>query len=109
LRTLGVQLGATGRRGRPAAGWEALTDAELRVVQLVAARLSNAEIAEQLFVSRRTVETHVSHVLGKLGVTSRRELVIAVAERHNGPGPPGGAVSVDLTDVSPGNQRHPEG
>jgi DNA-binding CsgD family transcriptional regulator/tetratricopeptide (TPR) repeat protein len=82
LRALGVRLGATGRRRRPASGWEALTSAELQVVELVAARLSNTEIAEQLFVSRRTVETHVSHALAKLGFTSRRELITAVLQRH---------------------------
>ena len=81
LRALGVQLGSTGRRGRPAIGWRALTNAEGRVVQLVGARLSNQEIAEQLFVSRRTVETHVSHALAKLGCTTRRELIAAMRDR----------------------------
>ena len=82
LRALGVQVGTTGRRRRPATGWEALTAAELRVARLVADRLSNTEIAEHLFVSRRTVETHVTHGLAKLGFTSRRELITAVRDRQ---------------------------
>jgi len=80
LRALGLQLGSTGRRGRPATGWKALTNAERQVFQLVGARLSNQEIAERLFVSRRTVETHVSHTLAKLGFTTRRELIAAVRD-----------------------------
>lgn len=88
LRALGVHAGARGRRRRPVAGWAALTDAEMQVVELVAERLSNPEIAERLFVSRRTVETHVSHALAKLGFASRRQLVAAAADRD---GPEGGA------------------
>jgi non-specific serine/threonine protein kinase len=38
---------------------------------MVAGGLSNREIAEQLVVSKRTVDTHVTHIFGKLGVTSR--------------------------------------
>ena len=60
-------------RRRPATGWEALTDTELKVVRLVAERLTNPEIAERMFISRRTVQTHVSHALAKLGVDSRRD------------------------------------
>jgi DNA-binding NarL/FixJ family response regulator len=57
LRALGVHVGASGKRGRPQSGWAALTRTELQVVQLAAERLSNPEIAQRLFMSRRTAET----------------------------------------------------
>jgi pimeloyl-ACP methyl ester carboxylesterase/DNA-binding CsgD family transcriptional regulator len=62
------------RRRRPATGWEALTDAERRVAHLVAGGLANREVADRLFLSRYTVETHLKHVFAKLGVSSRAEL-----------------------------------
>jgi DNA-binding CsgD family transcriptional regulator len=83
LRAGGARRGASGPRRRPAKGWEALTDTELKVVRLVAERLTNPEIAERMFISRRTVQTHVSHALAKLGVATRRELADAAA-RHAG-------------------------
>ena len=81
LRALGVRRGAGGPRRRPATGWDALTETELKVVRLVAERLTNPEIAERMFISRRTVQTHVSHALAKLGVASRRELAAEAALR----------------------------
>ena len=83
LRALGVRRGVRGRRRRPATGWEALTETELKVVRLVAERLTNPEIAGRMFISRRTVQTHVSHALAKLGVATRRELA-AEAALHAG-------------------------
>jgi predicted ATPase/DNA-binding CsgD family transcriptional regulator len=62
------------RPRRPAAGWASLTPAELDVVRLVAEGLTNAEIGERLFISRRTVQAHLSHVFAKLGISSRKEL-----------------------------------
>jgi pimeloyl-ACP methyl ester carboxylesterase/DNA-binding CsgD family transcriptional regulator len=69
------------RPRRPATGWEALTDAERRVAQLVAGGLANREVAERLYLSRYTVETHLKHVFAKLGVSSRAELA-ALAPRN---------------------------
>jgi DNA-binding CsgD family transcriptional regulator len=63
-----------GKRGRPTAGWDSLTSAELEVVGLVALHLSNPELANQLFVSRATVKTHLVHIFTKLGVSSRSQL-----------------------------------
>jgi DNA-binding CsgD family transcriptional regulator len=81
LRAAGVRSGSVGRRQRPKRGWQALTETELLVVRLVAERLSNPEIAERLFLSRRTVQTHVSHALAKLNLATRVELA-AEAQRH---------------------------
>jgi pimeloyl-ACP methyl ester carboxylesterase/DNA-binding CsgD family transcriptional regulator len=69
------------RRRRPAAGWESLTDAELDVVRLVAEGLTNREIAARLFVSPRTVQTHLGHVFAKLGLSHRAEVAAETARR----------------------------
>ncbi|HVT75725.1 MAG TPA: AAA family ATPase [Acidimicrobiales bacterium] len=66
---------------RPTTGWEALTPTELRVVALVALGRTNPQVATELFVSPRTVETHLSHVFAKLGLSSRVELAAVYARR----------------------------
>jgi len=77
LRRHGIRQGARGtRRGRPSTGWQALTPTQTRVARLVAAGRSNPDIANELFLSRHTVETHVSHILAKLGATSRKEVAL---------------------------------
>ncbi len=53
---------------------------------LVAEGLSNPAIAARMFLSRRTVQGHVSAILGKLGVTSRVELAALVVRRAAAPG-----------------------
>ena len=53
----------------------ALTKRELEVLDLLAAGLRQDEIAERLFISTRTVGTHIEHILGKLGVRSRTQAV----------------------------------
>ncbi|ORB56109.1 LuxR family transcriptional regulator [Mycolicibacterium rhodesiae] len=70
-----------GARGRPASGWESLTPSELDVVRLVSEGLSNRDIAVRLFVSPRTVQSHLTHVYAKLGISSRVQLVQEAA-RH---------------------------
>jgi DNA-binding CsgD family transcriptional regulator len=67
------------RPRRPLTGWGSLTASELRVAALAAEGFSNREIADRLFISRYTVETHLKHVFGKLGVVSRTELAGVVA------------------------------
>jgi DNA-binding CsgD family transcriptional regulator len=81
LRALGIRRGPRGPRNRPTSGWDSLTATERRVVRLVAEGLSNPEIAERMFISRGTVHTHVSHVLAKLGLSSRVGLAAEVARR----------------------------
>jgi DNA-binding CsgD family transcriptional regulator len=82
LRPLGVRRGHRGPRQRPATGWEALTPAELNVAVLVAEGRSNPDIAADLFLSRRTVQSHVSHVLAKLGAHSRVDIARAFVDRQ---------------------------
>jgi DNA-binding CsgD family transcriptional regulator len=76
LRPLGVRPSPHRLRRRPTTGWSALTPTEVRVADLVAAGLSNPDVAMQLHVSRRTVETHVAHILTKLGGRSRTEIAL---------------------------------
>lgn len=71
-----------GKRKRPASGWAALTPSEREVVRLVSEGLANKDIATRLFVSPRTVQTHLTHVYTKLGVTSRVQLVREAARRR---------------------------
>ncbi len=61
--------------------WDALTRTERVIAEYVERGHSNSEIARRLVVSRRTVETHVSHILAKLDLRSRADLVLAAAQR----------------------------
>ena len=70
-----------GQRKRPTTGWGSLTPTERDVVRLVGEGLANKDIATRLFVSPRTVQTHLTHVYTKLGLTSRVQLVQEAA-RH---------------------------
>jgi len=70
-----------GQRKRPASGWASLTPTQRDVVRLVSEGLANNDIATGLFVSPRTVQTHITHVYAKHGLTSRVRLVQEVA-RH---------------------------
>jgi DNA-binding NarL/FixJ family response regulator len=81
LRRLGVRRGVRGPRRRPKTGWDALTGTERVVAGLVSEGLSNPAIADRMFLSRRTVQGHVSAILAKLGVTSRVELATLVTQR----------------------------
>lgn len=70
-----------GERKRPSSGWESLTPTELEVATHAAAGLTNAQIAERMFVSAGTVRTHLSHIFAKLGLRNRAELARDVARR----------------------------
>ena len=71
-----------GQRKRPASGWASLTPTERDVVRLVSEGLGNNDIAGRLFVSPRTVQTHLTHVYNKLGLRSRVQLAQEAA-RHD--------------------------
>lgn len=88
LRPLGVRRGSRTTRRRATSGWDALTPTELKVATLVAEGCSNPEIAAELFLSPRTVQTHVSHILGKLGMRSRTEVAREAVARNAGRGLP---------------------
>jgi DNA-binding NarL/FixJ family response regulator len=67
----------------------ALTDREREVLVLVAQGLSNQQIADSLVISERTARTHVSNILGKLGVASRTQAALLAIQEGIAPAPPG--------------------
>ena len=77
-----VQRGR-GARTRPASGWESLTPAELDVVRLVSQGMSTKDVAARLFISPRTVQSHLTHTYTKLAVSSRVQLVQKAARHLN--------------------------
>ena len=81
LEAIAYALRGHGGRKRPSTGWDALTPAERDVVRLLGEGLPNKDIAARLFVSPRTVQSHLTHVYSKLGVSSRVQLVQQVARR----------------------------
>lgn len=81
LRRHGVKRGSRRPHVRATTGWASLTETEHKVIALVVQRLSNPQIADRLFISRHTVESHLKHIYRKLGLSSRIELA-ALAARH---------------------------
>jgi DNA-binding NarL/FixJ family response regulator len=75
MRPHGIRRGPRTLHRRATSGWASLTDAETRIAGLVARGWSNPDIASELFLSRRTVQTHVSNILAKLGLKSRLEIM----------------------------------
>jgi DNA-binding CsgD family transcriptional regulator len=88
LRQYGIRQGARGPRRRPTRGWEALSPTELTIAGLVAKGHSNPDIAIELLLSRRTVQSHISKILTKLNAHSRIEIAWQ-ATRHTTAPPPG--------------------
>ncbi|MFF3563591.1 ATP-binding protein [Streptomyces sp. NPDC002574] len=83
LRDVGVRAFPVARRTADTTGWDALTDSELKVVHLVADGLTNRAVADRLYLSVHTVNTHLKHVFTKLGINTRVELTRLVME-HDG-------------------------
>jgi DNA-binding CsgD family transcriptional regulator len=76
LRPYGIRRGVRSRRGpRATSGWEALTPTEVRIAAMVAGGAATPDIARGMFLSRRTVQTHISHILTKLGARGRVDIV----------------------------------
>jgi len=82
LRALGIRR-RVATVEKPVRGWAAMTKSELAVAELAANGLTNQEIAERLFVSPHTVNTHLRHVFAKLQVHSRVELTRLATERNS--------------------------
>jgi len=78
------ELAATGEtvRKRGADTRDELTPQEAQIARMARDGLTNPEIGAQLFLSHRTVEWHMRKILGKLGITSRRELAGSLPERE---------------------------
>jgi DNA-binding CsgD family transcriptional regulator len=89
LRHVGIRRSRHVTHTRAQSGWQSLTPSEQAVVDLVAEGLSNPQIGQRLYVSRRTVQTHLAHVFAKLHITSRAQLA-AEAARRQGPTSPRG-------------------
>jgi DNA-binding CsgD family transcriptional regulator len=85
LRRLGVRR-RSAKVDRPKTGWDALSETESVVVNLAAHGCTNQEIADKLFISPHTVDSHLRQIFGKLGVNSRVHLTRLVAGRSPRPG-----------------------
>ncbi|MEY2437181.1 MAG: hypothetical protein QOF97_2017, partial [Acidimicrobiaceae bacterium] len=81
LREVGIHRRPRSQRTSARTGWDSLTPTEIAVVRLVAEGMTNPEIGRRLFISHHTVGTHLKHVFGKLGVSSRVELAAQAVRR----------------------------
>ena len=74
FRAHGIRRGPRAKHRQARSGWDSLTPTETKIAAFVEEGLSNPEIAARLLLSRRTVGTHVSHILKKLDVHSRTDI-----------------------------------
>jgi DNA-binding CsgD family transcriptional regulator/tetratricopeptide (TPR) repeat protein len=81
FRAHGIRRGPHAKHRRAQTGWDSLTATEIKIAAFVEEGLSNPEIAARLLLSRRTVATHVSHILKKLDVHSRIDIAREAALR----------------------------
>jgi DNA-binding CsgD family transcriptional regulator len=81
-----TELAATGARPRRerVTGRDALTPSELRVAQMASRGLSSVEIAQTLFVTKNTIDTHLARCYTKLGIKSRKRLSVALDDHVDG-------------------------
>jgi DNA-binding CsgD family transcriptional regulator len=85
FRAHGIRRGPHAKHRRARSGWDSLTATEIKIAGYVEEGLSNPEIAAKLLLSRRTVATHVSHILKKLDVNSRTDIAREAALRTIAP------------------------
>jgi DNA-binding CsgD family transcriptional regulator len=81
FRAHGIRRGPHAKHRTARSGWDSLTPTETTIATLVGEGMSNPEIAGKLLLSRRTVATHVSHILKKLSVHSRTDIAREAALR----------------------------
>jgi len=81
FRAHGIRRGPHAKHRQARSGWDSLTATEIKIAGYVEEGLSNPEIAAKLLLSRRTVATHVSHILKKLDVNSRTDIAREAALR----------------------------
>jgi DNA-binding CsgD family transcriptional regulator len=85
FRAHGIRRGPHAKHRQARSGWDSLTATEIKIAAFVQEGLSNPEIAAKLLLSRRTVATHVSHILKKLDVNSRTDIAREAALRTIAP------------------------
>jgi DNA-binding CsgD family transcriptional regulator len=85
FRAHGIRRGPHAKHRQARSGWDSLTATEIKIAAFVEEGLSNPEIAAKLLLSRRTVGTHVSHILKKLDVHSRTDIARESALRTIAP------------------------
>ena len=102
-----TELHATGARPRRLvlSGVDAFTASERRVAELAADGLSNRDIAQALMVTTKTVETHLSHIFLKLGITSRADLPGELGRALTRPGVYGRQPAADAAGLETGSLR----
>jgi DNA-binding NarL/FixJ family response regulator len=103
LRLRGVRPSSGGPRSAPT--WPELTESEFAVVTLVAQGATNREVADRLYLSAYTVNSHLRHVFAKLGIRSRVELARLVAERGVPPQTTGSTAATWLDQVMAPRRR----
>jgi DNA-binding CsgD family transcriptional regulator len=81
FRAHGIRRGPRAKHRSALSGWDSLTPTEIKIAAFVEEGLSNPEIAARMMLSRRTVATHVSHILKKLDVHSRTDIAREAALR----------------------------
>jgi DNA-binding CsgD family transcriptional regulator len=86
FRAFGIRRGPTVKHRQTTHGWDSLTPTEGKIAALVVEGLSNPQIAARLYLSPRTVGTHVSHILTKLGVSSRIDIAREAARHQSASG-----------------------
>ncbi|MFJ8006601.1 helix-turn-helix transcriptional regulator [Streptomyces fagopyri] len=84
LRRLGVRSAPVRTHTAGPQGWEDLTESERKLIPLVVGGLTNRAVADRLYVSVHTVNTHMKHIFAKLGINSRVELTRLAIERDAG-------------------------